>query len=169
VYRAINSSLAVPCPPSGGHVTAGLIRPDIVVPFAGARSNISEIMRNFTTADAPETMDGNGVRDEIVRLEARMEELDETIESCRKFILASRIAVLGGACVVAAIMFGVIRFDPGAMAAAVAALLGGIVVWGSNNSTAQQAAGELAAAAGRRAALIELLDLHPVGERRLLH
>jgi hypothetical protein len=34
--------------------------------------------------------------DEIVRLEERIEELCAKIESCRKFILASRIAVTGG-------------------------------------------------------------------------
>ena len=35
-------------------------------------------------------------RDEIVRLEAHIEELAAKIESCRKFILASRIVVAGG-------------------------------------------------------------------------
>ena len=43
-------------------------------------------------------------------------------------------------------LFGVIRFDPTVMMAAIAALLGGIVVWGSNGSTAKEAANELAAA-----------------------
>jgi hypothetical protein len=37
--------------------------------------------------------------------------------------------------VLAAVVLGVIRFDPGLMAAAVAALLGGIVGWGSNVTT----------------------------------
>ncbi len=50
------------------------------------------------------------------------------IESCRKFILASRIVVAGGGLVLTAMMVGALRFDPGAMAAAVAACLGGIVV-----------------------------------------
>ena len=64
-----------------------------------------------------------------------IEELDAKIESCRKFILASRIAMAAGGIVLAAMLVGAIRFDPGTMAAAVAAFLGGIVVWGSNRST----------------------------------
>src|ERR1700675_3619431 len=101
-------------------------------------------------------MDDGDPRDEIVRLEGRIEELAATLESCRKFILAARVAVAGGGVVLAAMLFGVMRFDPAVLAAAVAALLGGIVVWGSNGSTAKEAANELAAAEADRAALIGL-------------
>ena len=66
---------------------------------------------------------------EIVRLEEHTEELAAKIESCRKFILAARIAVAGGGVVLAALLVGVIRSDLGLMAAAVSLLLGGIVVW----------------------------------------
>ena len=96
--------------------------------------------------------------DEIVHLEERIEELCAKIESCRKFILASRIAVTGGGIVLAAMLVGAIRFDLGTMAASVAAFLGGIVVWGSNTSTAKEAAKEMAAAEADRAALIEIID-----------
>ena len=96
--------------------------------------------------------------DEIVYLEERIEELCAKIESCRKFILASRIAVTGGGIVLAAMLVGAIRFDLGTMAASVAAFLGGIVVWGSNTSTAKEAAKEMAAAEADRAALIEIID-----------
>jgi hypothetical protein len=96
---------------------------------------------------------------EIVRLEEHIEELAAKIESCRKFILASRIAVAGGGIVLASMLLGAIRFDLAAMAAAVAALLGGIVVWGSNGSTAKEAGKELATAEADRAALIEKIDL----------
>ena len=99
---------------------------------------------------------------EIVRLEEHIEELAAKIESCRKFILASRIAVAGGGIVLASMLLGAIRFDPAAMAAAVAALLGGIVVWGSNGSTAKEAAKELATAEADRAALIEKIDLRVI-------
>jgi hypothetical protein len=114
-------------------------------------------------------MDDSDPRGEIVRLEARMEELEATIESCRKFILASRIAMAVGGILLTAIVFGAIRFDAGVMAAAVAALLGGIVVWGSNGSTAKEAAAELTAVEERRSSLIGLLDLHPIAERKWLH
>jgi hypothetical protein len=64
--------------------------------------------------------------DQIVRLEQRIEKFDATIESCRKFILASRTAIAGGAVVLGAMLVGAIRFDPGVMAAAVAAFLGAL-------------------------------------------
>jgi hypothetical protein len=50
--------------------------------------------------------------DEIVRLEAHIEELAAKIESCRKFILASRIAMAGGGIVLAAMFLGAIRIRP---------------------------------------------------------
>ena len=40
--------------------------------------------------------------EDIVRLEKHIEELDAKIESCRKFILASRIAMAAGGIVLAA-------------------------------------------------------------------
>ena len=92
------------------------------------------------------------------RLEEHIEELAAKIESCRKFILASRIAVAGGGLVLAAMLVGVIRSDLGLLAAAVSLLLGGIVVWGSNSSTAKEAMKELAAAESERAALIEHIN-----------
>ncbi len=100
--------------------------------------------------------------DEVVRLEERIEDLAEKTESCRKFILASRIAVAGGVLVFSGMLFGAIRFDPGIMAAAVAALLGGIAVWGSNQSTAKQAAKELALAESDRSVLIGNMALGDV-------
>jgi len=100
--------------------------------------------------------------DEIVRLEAQIEELAAKLESCRKLILASRIAMASGGIVIAAILLGAIRFDPAAITAAVAAFLGGIVVWGSNGSTAKEAAKELSAAEADRAALIEMIDLRVI-------
>jgi hypothetical protein len=114
-------------------------------------------------------MDDGDPREEIVRLEARIEQLEATLESCRKFILASRIATAAGGIALPAMLFGIIRFDLEIMMAAMVALLGGVVVWGSNGSTAKEAADELAAAEADRAALIGLLDLHMVADRKRLH
>ena len=96
--------------------------------------------------------------EEIVRLEEHIEELSVKIESCRKFILASRIAIAGGGVVLAAMLLGAIRSDLGLIAASVASFLGGIVVWGSNSSTAKEAVNEMAAAELERAALIEHIN-----------
>jgi hypothetical protein len=99
-----------------------------------------------------------GRHEEIVRLEQHIEKLEETIENCRKFMLASRISVAGGGIALAAILVGAIRFDTGTMAAAVAALLGGIVAWGSNRSTSNEAVKALTAAEEDRKALIEAIN-----------
>ena len=105
---------------------------------------------------------GGDPRDEIVRLEAHIEELAAKIESCRKFILAARVATWGGGIVLAAMLVGAIRLDPATMVGASAALLGGIVVWGSNSSTAKEARKEQAVAEARRAALIDTIDLRAI-------
>ncbi len=114
-------------------------------------------------------MDDDGSRDEIERLEAQIEELATKRESCRKFILVGRIAILGGAILLTVILLGVITFDPRWLLAAITALLGGIVLWGSNDSTAKETAAELAAAEAERDTLISELHLHVVTERPTLH
>ena len=106
---------------------------------------------------------------DIERLEAQIDRLVAKLDSCRKFILVSRIAILAGAVLLAALLLGLMRFDATVMLAAIAALLGGIVGWGSNRSTAQEAAAELAAAEADRTALIGTIDLQVVSERPTLH
>jgi hypothetical protein len=114
-------------------------------------------------------MDDVDPHQEIVRLEAQIEVLAARIESCRKFILAGRIAAAVGGVLLIALLIGAIRFDLQLMMLAMAALLGGIVVWGSNGSTANEAKSELAAAEANRKALIGLIDLRVVAERPTLH
>jgi|SRR5580692_2270173 hypothetical protein len=114
-------------------------------------------------------MNNGNPHDEIVRLEAQIEELAAKLENCRKFILAGRVAAAGGGILLVALLFGAIGFDLQLMMIAMAALLGGIVVWGSNGSTAKEAAAELAAAEANRKALIGLIDLRVVAERPTLH
>jgi hypothetical protein len=104
-------------------------------------------------------MDEDDPREEISRLEARIEELAATIESCRKIIAAAKAAIVLGAALLIAIIVSIISFDPMIFMAAVAALLGGIVLLGSNNSTAAQKTAELNAAEAQRAALINQMDL----------
>ena len=103
-------------------------------------------------------------REEIARLEQRIERLAAKVESCRKFVLASRMTIaLGGTLLVAA-AFGAIRFNASAMTAAIAAVLGGIVVLGSNRSTAKEAIAEMAAAEAERSDLIAGIELRVVSE-----
>ena len=104
-------------------------------------------------------------RDEIVRLEARIEELAAKIENCRKFILASRASIALGGLLLLAGMAGVVRLDPAVMTAAIVAVLGGIVLLGSNRSTAKEAAAELDSVEARRAVLIGQIDLRVVSDQ----
>jgi hypothetical protein len=107
-------------------------------------------------------MDDSEYRDEIVRLEAQIDELADRIESCRKFILAGWIAVMGGGAVLIAMLIAVIPIDPAVIGIAVTAVLGGIVAAGSNRSTAKEAMHELTLAEANRTALIGQIDLRLV-------
>jgi hypothetical protein len=104
-------------------------------------------------------------RAEIECLEAQIDELAAKIDSCRKFILAGRIAMAGGGVALIAMLTGAIGLNPSVMSAAVAALLGGIVAAGSSGSTAKEATHELAEAEAKRATLIERLNLRLVPDR----
>jgi hypothetical protein len=106
-------------------------------------------------------------REKIVRLEAEIEELAETIERCRKIRLVGRAAVALGAMLFLAVIFTAMRYSPAVLMAAIALVLGGIVVLGSNRSTSQQAVTALRAAEANRAELINQLDLTPAGDNRL--
>jgi uncharacterized membrane protein len=110
-------------------------------------------------------MNDGDAHDEIVRLEAQIDELADRIESCRKFILVGWIVVVVGGVVTIAMLVGAIHFDLSVMAIAMAAVLGGIVVAGSNRSTAQEATRELTAVEAKRTALIERMDLRVVSDR----
>jgi hypothetical protein len=77
------------------------------------------------------------LREEILGLEAQIEELAETIESCRKIIQISKAFIV----------------------------VGGIVVLGSNWSTWQQSVSTLKAAEAQRAELISKIDLRVVEGR----
>jgi hypothetical protein len=101
-------------------------------------------------------------REEIAELEVRIEELAEQLERCRKFAFAAKIAIVFGALLTGATLFGFLTFTPMAMLGGVAALLGGIVVYGSNGSTSDEFSKSLRDAEARRAALIGRLDIRLV-------
>ena len=110
-------------------------------------------------------MNDNDQRSEIVWLEARIDELGATIESCRKFILAGQIAIVSGGALLIGMLVGGIQFNPSIMGIAAAAVLGGIVAAGSNRSTAKQAAQQRTALEAKRATLIGQLELRLVPDR----
>lgn len=116
--------------------------------------------------DDDELRDGDlregDAHEQIVRLEDRMEQLAATIESCRKFMLLSRAAIIVGGILFVATMVGAIGFYPSAMVAGAAGVIGGIVLLGSNRSTLQEATAALHATEAQRAALIGQIELRVV-------
>jgi hypothetical protein len=109
-----------------------------------------------------EIVSENDARDEIERLEARIERLSETAAACGKLIALGRAAALIGALWTLALFLGALRFDPVHMIAAFTLAVGGLVAMGSNASTREETLRAIAEAEARRAELIGALDLHLV-------
>ena len=102
-------------------------------------------------------------RDQIARLELRLDELAEVLTRCRKFKLVSQVAMAAGGIWLLAWTVGLTVFDPIAMMAAIAGVTGGIVMYGSNATTSEEVDAEMKNAEARRAALIGSLKLRVVG------
>jgi len=102
------------------------------------------------------------LREEIVRLEGEIERLAETMESCRKLILASKLAAAVAGVLIVVTLLGVINLDPALLIGGFGVLLGAFVVFGSNTSTLDQAVTASNAAEQRRSQLIGQIDLRLV-------
>ena len=102
--------------------------------------------------------------DEISRIEARLEELAEAAERCRKFILASKAAITGGGALLLLVMFGLFGSNQVTAIGSIAMVLGGIVSLGSNVSTLRQTTDAISAAEAFRSELIGRIDLRVVGD-----
>ncbi len=100
--------------------------------------------------------------DDISAIEARIEALAEIAERCRKFILASKIAIGGGVALLLAMVLGLIGANAVAMLGSIALILGGIVSLGSNISTLRQTTAAISAAEALRSELIGGIDLRVV-------
>ena len=71
-------------------------------------------------------------REDITRIEERIEDLQEQIVRCRKLSLAAKIAIAAGAVWLALTVLSLVPFVPFMLVAALAAVIGGIVLLGSN-------------------------------------
>lgn len=111
-----------------------------------------------------DVMDEDEPADEISLLEARIEELAEVCERCRKAILVSKIAIGGGIALLMVTMLGLFGSGQVAAIGSIAAVLGGIVWLGSNVSTLRQTTADIGAAEARRSDLIGGIDLRVVGD-----
>jgi hypothetical protein len=110
-------------------------------------------------------MDEDDPSDEIARIEARIEQLAEIAERCRKIILVSRAAIAGGVALLLVMMLGLFGSSQVAGIGSIAVVLGGIVSLGSNVSTLRQTMAAISAAEALRSELIGRIDLRVVGER----
>jgi len=106
--------------------------------------------------------DDGDPHDEIARLETQIEALAETVEGCRKIMLAAKVAIAAGGLLILAMILGLVRPELASLSGATAALLGGIVFLGSNRSTSDQALAKIKKAEAARAALIDRLELRAV-------
>ena len=105
--------------------------------------------------------------DEIARIEARLEQLAEVAERCRKFILASTAAIAAGGALLLVVVLGLFGADQTVAIGSIAAVLGGIVSLGSNVSTLRQTMAAISEAEAHRSDLIGMIDLQMVGDRTL--
>ena len=78
-------------------------------------------------------MDGDGdLHEQILHIEAHIEELTDIIERCRKIILFSKAAVAAGGILILATIIGAVGFDATVLIGAIAAVIGGTLVFGSH-------------------------------------
>jgi hypothetical protein len=109
-------------------------------------------------------MDEDDPIDEISQIEARLEELAEVSERCRKIILVSKTAIAGGVALLLVMMLGLFGSNQVAAIGSIAVVLGGIVSLGSNVSTLRQTMAAISAAEMLRSDLINRIDLRVVGD-----
>ena len=104
-------------------------------------------------------------REEIARLEARIEELADNLERGRKIRLVSKLVLIAGLLWLTAEVLGITRSGAPGLIGSIAAILAGLVLSGSNRSTMVQAQTALDTAEARRIALIGSIDLRTVDGR----
>jgi hypothetical protein len=107
--------------------------------------------------------DDGDLHEQILHIEAYIEELADVVESCRKIILVSKFAAGAGGILILAIIIGAIGFNATFMIGAITAVVGGTVVFGSNASTLKQTTTAMKAAEAHRAELISRMDLRVIG------
>jgi hypothetical protein len=103
-------------------------------------------------------------RDDIARIEARIEELAEAIERCRKFSLAAKLLIAAGVLWIVLSMLALVSYTPETTLTALAAIILGTVLLGSNRTTWNQTESDMRASEAMRADLIGQLELRVVDD-----
>lgn len=99
----------------------------------------------------------------IARIEEEIENLAEISRRCRKIILISKGAIVGGIALPLFMMMSLLGSNQVAAIGSIAVVLGGIVSLGSNVSTLQQTMAAIATAEALRSDLIGTINLRVVG------
>lgn len=102
--------------------------------------------------------------DEISDIEDRIERLAEIAERCRKYILASKIAIGSGGALLLITILGLFGTGQTAALGSIALVLGGIVSLGSNVSTLRQTEASISSAVALRSQLISRINLRVVAD-----
>ena len=100
--------------------------------------------------------------DDISAIEARIEALAEIAERCRKFILASKIAIACGFALLLIVILGLFGAGLSTALGSIALVLGGIVSLGSNISTLRETEADIGEAEAVRRDLIGGMGLRLV-------
>ena len=109
-------------------------------------------------------MDEDNPLEEISRIEARLDELAEVSERCRKIIVVSKAVIAGGSALLLVTILGLFGSNQVTAIGSMAVVIGGIVSLGSNVSTMRETMAAMSAADMRRSDLISRIDLRLVGD-----
>lgn len=107
------------------------------------------------------------LRNQIVQLEADIERLAGKLETCRKVMLFSKMAIGAGAIWILAYVLGAVELHPTSMISSIGAMLGGIVLLGSNSTTEKLVVAAMKDTEMRRAELIDKIGARFVGGDQL--
>jgi len=114
-------------------------------------------------------MDDEISRDDIARIEERIEDLQEQVARCAKLSIAAKTAIAAGAAWLALTVTWLVPFVPFMLVASLAAVIGGIVLLGSNATSWDQTEAALRASEAMRAEWIGRLEMRVVEERPTIH
>jgi alkylation response protein AidB-like acyl-CoA dehydrogenase len=110
-------------------------------------------------------MSDDAIQDRLAEIEAKIEALRDTIESCRKGMLASRLAIFSGGVFFVVNLIGLIS-PPSLLIALLSftAIIAGLVWLGANKTSREQALASLRAAQAEWRVATDAIDMSTVGE-----
>jgi hypothetical protein len=112
-------------------------------------------------------MDEDNPIDEIVRIEAELEELAEVSEQCRKIIMVSKAAIRRRRALLLFMMLGLFGSNQVTAPGSIAVALAAIASLGSNVGTLQQTMAAMTDAEALRSDLLGRVDYRGVGDMRV--